>query len=226
MEILDNSKYKAQRMAPLVAGEPLLSRRTYNLLIGGTLVWGFVVDVIVAMFTYDIFLRINPIAVIVLYLVVSLASIVIIHRSDSAVISFAAFTALAAVMGLLLTGIISAYTADSIFDAFVHTGIVCLGIGLLSTFFPNLFLRMGRGLFAALVIVFLAEVAFLIFTHSTPQITSIAMVLIFSGYFGYDLVRAQQYVPTADNAVDSAADIYIDVINLFVRLLVIFGSRK
>ena len=226
MQLLDNSRYKAQRMEPLVYGEPLLSRRVYNLVIGGTLVWGFFVDIVICMFSYDIMSRISPIAVIVLYLVVTIASIIVIHRSDNAVISFAAFTALAAAMGLLLTGIISSYTADSVFDAFVHTGIVCLGIGLLSTSFPNLFLRMGRGLFIALLIVFAVEIVFLLLTGGLPQITSIAMVLIFSGYFGYDLVKAQQYVPTADNAVDSAADIYIDVINLFIRLLAIFGDRR
>ncbi|MBQ9059641.1 MAG: US12 family protein [Firmicutes bacterium] len=225
MELLNNTKYKAQRLEPLVSGERLLSRRVYNLLMGGTLVWGFLVDVIVCMFTYDIYSRINPIALIVLYLAVSIISIIVIHRSDSAVISFAAFTALAAVMGILLSGIISSYTADSVFDAFIHTGIVCLIVGLLATSFPQFFLKLGRGLFIVFLAVFAVEIVLLLIFHSLPQITSIAMVLVFGGYFGYDLVKAQQYVPTADNAVDSAADIYIDVINLFIRLLVIFGSR-
>ena len=33
------------------------------------------------------------------------------------------------------------------------------------------------------------------------------------------------YPKTLDNAVDSALDIYLDVINLFLRILRILGSR-
>lgn len=49
---------------------------------------------------------------------------------------------------------------------------------------------------------------------------------IFSLYIGYDWVKAQMYVKTVDNAVDSALDIYLDIINLFLQLLRILGSKN
>ena len=50
-------------------------------------------------------------------------------------------------------------------------------------------------------------------------------ILIFSLYLGYDWCKAQYYPKTYDNAIDSALDIYLDVINLFIRLLSILGDK-
>ena len=50
--------------------------------------------------------------------------------------------------------------------------------------------------------------------------------MIFCGYIGLDWNRAQMYPKTVDNAIDSAADIYLDVVNLFVRILSITGKRR
>nr|MCR5618576.1 Bax inhibitor-1 family protein [Lachnospiraceae bacterium] len=50
---------------------------------------------------------------------------------------------------------------------------------------------------------------------------------LFSGYIGYDFWRAQQFPKTLDNAVDCAVDIYLDIINLFLRILrILAGSRS
>lgn len=43
---------------------------------------------------------------------------------------------------------------------------------------------------------------------------------------GYDWGRANRIPKTTDNAIDSAAAIYIDIINLFVRILRIMGRRR
>ena len=51
-------------------------------------------------------------------------------------------------------------------------------------------------------------------------------VLLFSLYTAYDWVKAQAYPKTFDNAVDSAIDIYLDIINLFLRLLSIISKKK
>ena len=52
------------------------------------------------------------------------------------------------------------------------------------------------------------------------------MVLIFSGYVGYDWSKAQIFPKTLDNAIDSAADIYVDIVNLFIRILRIMGKKN
>ncbi|HCA63484.1 MAG TPA: hypothetical protein DEP73_05025, partial [Pseudomonas sp.] len=51
------------------------------------------------------------------------------------------------------------------------------------------------------------------------------VVLIFCGYVGVDWGRANQIPKTLDNAIDSAAALYMDIINLFLRILRILGRK-
>ena len=50
--------------------------------------------------------------------------------------------------------------------------------------------------------------------------------MIFCGYIGVDWGRANRIPKTVDNAVDSAAALYMDIINLFLRLLRLTGRRR
>lgn len=221
--LFDNKEFKDSRLYE--GGGAKVSRRTYNMIIAMTLTWGLLLDFFMCMTLQDALAGMNIILLLVIYFVVSLAAIFVIYGSDTPIVSFLAFTVLSIVMGLLLTVIVSEYTDESAMRAFMETTAVCLLIGALATSFPNFFAKLGRGLFACLVAMILVEVVCILIMGYTPQITSIVMVLIFSGYFGYDLVMAQRYTPTVDNAIDSAADIYIDVVNLFIRILELTGDR-
>ena len=57
-------------------------------------------------------------------------------------------------------------------------------------------------------------------------VTSWIAAGVFSLYIGYDVYRSQQFPKTVDNAVDCALDIYMDIANLFLRILQILGKRK
>jgi FtsH-binding integral membrane protein len=48
---------------------------------------------------------------------------------------------------------------------------------------------------------------------------------LFSFYLGYDIYRSQQYPKTIRNAMASALDIYMDLANIFIRLLEILGKK-
>ena len=49
---------------------------------------------------------------------------------------------------------------------------------------------------------------------------------IFTLYIGYDWYKAQAYPKTLDNAVDSALDLYLDIINLFLKILRILAKAR
>ena len=209
----------------------LLSRREYNLTITLTIAWGFFLDYLLCkycagMITPYFSSTAGLIISIALYVIISIISIKMIHGSDNPVVSFMGFTLLAGVMGLVLSVVVACYTADSIFYAMLLTGVACAVIGVLSSLFPNFFVKMGRSMFVVLIITIIAEIALSFVYPAGLTVTSYVVIGIFSIYFGYDLVKAQAYAPTRDNAVDSAADIYIDVINLFVRILRIVGESK
>ena len=51
-------------------------------------------------------------------------------------------------------------------------------------------------------------------------------LLLFGAFVVFDLNRAIRIPYTMDNAVDSAMAIYLDFINIFIRLLSLMGQKK
>lgn len=204
----------------------VLSENAYNGVIGLTLLLGIVINVIMAAFLKSYILQIDPRAVLVLYFVLSLGGMFIVYRSSSPVISLLGFCALAIGMGLLLTFYVSLYTAGTVYTAFIATGIVVVAMMLLSLFFPAFFLSLGRVLVFALLGSVVIELICGLLLHMPLTFMDYIIVIIFAGYVGYDWARAQEYPKTLDNAIDSAADIYVDIVNIFVRILSILGKKN
>lgn len=220
---LDNRAYKASRLENIEGLQ--LTDTTYNLAIGGTLLWGILINVFMARFLTDHILHMNYILVLVLYLAGSIGCMFLVYKSTSPVVSFLGFTGLALSMGLLLTYYLTSFSGQQITDAFLMCGIVTVAMMLAATIFPQVFAGIGRALGLALVVTIVVELVAALFFRRSLVITDYIMVLIFSGYVGFDWAKAQAYPRTLDNAVDSAADIYVDIVNLFIRILSII-SRK
>ena len=81
-----------------------------------------------------------------------------------------------------------------------------------------------RWLYLLLIGLIFCEIILLIF-HVDQIVTDWIAAGLFSLYIGYDIYRSQQFPKTLDNAVDSALDIYMDIANLFIRLLDILGRK-
>ena len=90
---------------------------------------------------------------------------------------------------------------------------------------PQFFLGMGRTLFVTLLMGLVAELVATFLLGYRGMLFDWLFVLVFSGFIGYDVAKAQAFPKTLDNAVDSALDIYLDIINLFIRLLSIFARH-
>ena len=90
---------------------------------------------------------------------------------------------------------------------------------------PELFSRLGGALIGVLIGLIVAEVVLLLF-GVRQEITDWIAAGLFSLYIGYDLYRSQQFEKTVDNAVDCALDLYLDIANLFIRILSIMGRRR
>ena len=148
--------------------------------------------------------------------------------------SFAGFTGMALSMGLLLTFYVTAFSGNSVAYAFIATGLVTVIMIILSMLYPAFFQNLGRTLIISLLGCILVEFVGSILFRIPLGFIDYIVALIFCGYIGLDWNRyigldwnrAQAYPKTLDNAIDSAADIYLDVVNLFVRILSITGKRR
>lgn len=194
-------------------------------MIGLTIASGLVLNILMARYLMVPILSMNIAVMIIAYFVVSIGCMLIIYKSPNPVISYVAFLGLSAAMGLLLTWVVSMYNIGTVTIAFVITGLITLLMMVISSIYPAFFMSIGRALFIALIGTLVIEVIFRLLIGFDMQIMDYIVALIFSGYIGYDWAKAQRYPKTYDNAVDSAADIYVDIVNLFVRVLSIVGRR-
>ena len=120
--------------------------------------------------------------------------------------------------GLALAVILRDYNAFNINAALGATVIVTSVMMLLATICPFIFEGMGKVLLISLIVGLIFN-----FFISTTWLDWI-FVVIFSLYVGYDWVMAQEDKPTFGNAIKHAANLYLDIINLFLRLLSVKGK--
>lgn len=205
--------------------EKVMSVRAYNIVIGLTLLWGFAMNAIMCIFFQDTFLSWNPIAVIIGYFVLALSGIAINKVSSNPYVSFIGYSLIVLPVGVVLSIGLKDYKNVSILHAMVITTIVTVAMILIACIIPDIFLFMGKVLFVSLTIVIVCELILLMFGIITPTLIDFVVAIIFCGYIGYDWSLAQTKSRTLDNAVDSVVSLYLDIINLFVRILEILGKK-
>ena len=170
------------------------------------------------LFTAPLVAKIHPLAFLIGYIVCGIAGVIIAFKSSKPGISFLGYNLIVVPIGVLLTLVLPDYNADMILLAALLTAIVTAIMILLSMTFPNFFSKLGRTLFLSLVIGLGVEIIAAVFGYR-GDLFSLLFVGIFSLYIGYDWYRAQAYSKTVDNAIDSAIDLYLDIINIFLDIL-------
>ena len=216
------------RMNASYAPEELISDRAYNGILAGVVLWGLLINALLCAYVGDVFRYVNPILFLILYMVCAFAGIRIASRSRNPVVSFLGYNLLVVPFGLMISTLVHAYgglDAQVVRDAFVYTLLITLGMMATVMIAPNLYQKLGGVLLGCLVGLLLAEIVLLLF-RVDQVVTDWIAAGLFSLYIGYDIYRSQQFPKTVDNAVDSALDIYLDIANLFIRLLSILGRRK
>lgn len=195
-----------------------LTSKQYNLAIGAILLWGFAINVIMCMFFQDVFVTWNPVAVIIGYFIVAIIGICMNKFSDNTIISFIGYNLVILPVGVVLSISLEDYYVSSVLYAFIQAALITLLMIIIATIKPEIFESMGQTLFICLTGAIVIEFI-MVFVGVNPRWWDWIVALIFCGYIGYDWTEAQKKRKTLDNAVDSAVDLYLDIINLFVRLL-------
>ena len=91
---------------------------------------------------------------------------------------------------------------------------------------PEFFLSLWPTLGIALGITVAVELVLFLLGFGT-EFTDYIVIAIFSLYLGFDWQRANRVTPSIRNAILSATQIYLDIVNIFIRLLRILArSRK
>lgn len=207
-----------------------ISSSAFNVVMCATLFWGFLVNALMIGFwaepIYNFHSGISPWVTFGGYFVLSIIGILLSVKSGKPAISFLGFNLLVLPIGVMLCLLVPWMPIAIVNKALILTGLVTATMILLGLIRPQLFLGLGRTLFIALIVGILAEVLATFVFHYTGAAFDWLFVIIFSAYIGYDIAKAQVYPKTVDNAIDCALDLYLDIVNLFIRLLSLLARES
>lgn len=148
------------------------------------------------------------------------------NKANNPIISFIGYNLLVLPIGCCVSIIVPSYGIISIILACIVTTGTTLVMISMAIIKPDFFLEMKRVLFLSLLFSIAFELILLLFGIDL-KIWDWIVSIIFCGYIGYDFAKMNNvsYL-TLDYAVDSAGNLYLDIINLFSRILSIIGGGK
>ena len=209
-----------------VDGE-VLSDGAYNLAMGLVLCWGFMVNWwMVKNIPVSVITGIDFRLFLLGYFASCFLGVYLFNKSANPLVSFLGYNLVVVPFGFVINIVVGRYDTALVLEAMRITGTVTAGMMVLGSLFPAFFKRIHGALTAALLLVIIVELVDVFVLHKEHGITDWIVVFIFCGYVGYDWGRANNIPKTLDNAVDSAAALYMDIINLFLRILRILGRRR
>lgn len=133
-----------------------------------------------------------------------------------------------ALTGLTFSSVFIVYEMSSIIWIFLASALVFLVFSMLGKS-ENIDLKnYGIYLFVGLLAVIILEIINIFLLSSTlNMIMCVVALVIFVGYVAYDVQKIVRYYDQDDNmAVIGAFDLYLDFINIFLRLLQLFGKHR
>jgi FtsH-binding integral membrane protein len=204
-----------------------ISANVYNLVIGLVLSWGFLVNwLMVKSIPLEAIQSVNLWVFIIGYLAACFFGIYLFTKSDSPLVSFIGYNFVVIPFGLMINIVVAQYEPALVLAAIRVTGMVTVVMMILGTIFPKFFQKISGALTIALLVVIVVEAIEVFVFKVHHGIIDWVVAAIFCGYIGYDWGRANRIPRTVDNAIDSAASLYMDIINLFLRILRIMGRRR
>ena len=209
----------------------VMSRRLYNAVLAGLIVLSFVVMGICAAWastpSFTRLLASAGLPVRIACLVGSIGGLILmsVGRSrGSLALGVSGFALFTLTFGFTTSIALSAYSMESVANALLATAGIMAVFGALGMAFPSFFARIQGVLAVSLLAVIVVEVVMMAL-GVRQNLTDLVVILLFCGFIGYDVYRASTDAPTLENALWYAIEIYLDVVNVMLRLLSIFGNR-
>ena len=167
------------------------------------------------------------------YIIILIAEIVIciflttrIHSMDEklAKILYIGYTALT---GLTFSSIFIAYKIESIIWIFLVTSLILIIFSYIGTKMNINLRKLGIYLIILLLgTILLSFINLFIMNQTLNIVTCIIALAIFVAYIAYDIRKLEYYEDTENMAIIGAFDLYLDFINIFIRLLELFGKNR
>jgi FtsH-binding integral membrane protein len=210
-------------------GGDTMSPRAYIASVSFFTVFGLVLATVVGFLART--WHLSWLSLIAVGFVVPLIGILIFTKSQDWFISLFGYTIMVIGLGAIMGPCVATYKATAIMQAFAATAGTTIVTSVIGIIYPKSLEKWGTYLFGGLVALLLARIAQIIMIGIGMQSArgvwlwvEYPAALLFSLYIIYDWNRALRLNHTLDNAVDCAGAIFLDIINLFLKFLRIFGG--
>ncbi len=129
--------------------------------------------------------------------------------------------------GVTIAPVLLIYTGASVVNAALMTGIVFVGLSVYTVASKKDFTFMGGMLTTGLIVLVVGGLLNLFFFHSsgTSFLFSAFGAMLFSGFIVFDTFNILNRYPT-DEYISATLTLYLDVLNLFLSLLRLFGGNR
>lgn len=215
----------------------LFFQKVYAWMFGGLIVSGLTAFIVANNPTYYEVILLNQavfysLIIFELILVISLVSLV---KKMSANLAIAMFFLYCFVTGLTLSVIFLVFTIESIWQIFMITAGMFGAMSLFGFYTKKDLTGFGQIMIMGLFGIVIASIVNLFANNSMADyIISIVGVVVFTGLTAYDTQKIKDKNILGNNGTEEdtkesimgALDLYLDFINLFLKLLRLFGKRR
>ena len=210
---------------------PRISARLFNLVMAGLIFLGFcVMGLGVGIVTNTGFMAwfdANGLLGLILLIGGPIVGVILMSgaiKRQSVVHSLIGYALFVTTFGLFCAAAIAQYDLPTINTAFIATAAITVVFGILGLTFPKVFQRIIGALVVALVALCLAQIVMALMGVDQSWL-DIAIIVVFCGFIGYDMYQASIVEPTLPNAVFMASNLFLDIMNIFIRALDIADRR-
>lgn len=224
------------QLATYYEGARELSDSAYNRAIGLLLIYGFGINALITYLTRVPILRMiyeNPegysrffLIFLVAYFALCIGGNSVMRNAETPGRCFLGYSMIVVPVGVVVSIGTSIYDPGLITRAMFLTCIVSAGMMLLGTLRPDFFERIGPSLGCALGVAILVEIVASLLFHYASTAVDWIVVIIMSLYIGFDWARANRLQKTTRNAIVVSASLYLDIVNIFLRLLRILARSR
>ncbi|MFC1687381.1 Bax inhibitor-1 family protein [Patescibacteria group bacterium] len=221
---------------------PRLSDRAYTTAVSGFTVYGMLLASVMAFLCLE-WQPSSIWTVLFIGLAVPIFGIIIAFSTENWFYSFIGYTMVVVTMGAICGPTVNQFETGVVINALIATCGIAIVLSIVGIVYKGSLDHWGMYLFGALTVVVLVSVARLFFPVSwiAPAadaglkvkfayilwyVFDYLVAILFCIYIIFDWNRALRLPHTLDNAVDSSVALFLDVINLFVRILLIAGRKK
>lgn len=132
--------------------------------------------------------------------------------------------------GLTFSSIFLTFKMSSIIFIFLITALVFLIFALIGYFTKINLTKLGTILFMGLIGILIASIINIFIQSQTFDLILVIIgIIVFIGYIAYDINKVKRLEGQIDEdklSIIGALELYLDFINLFIRLLQLFGKNK